>query len=300
MLEFTVSEAGVRIDKYVAQHGGEISRSYARKLIDEGHITVNNKLVKASTRLEAGDKVNIELPSPVAISLLPEEMALKIVYEDSDLLVIDKPAGLVVHPGAGHSSHTLVNALLAHCPDLAGIKGSLRPGIVHRLDKDTSGLMMVAKNDLAQASLSSQLKARSVVKKYLALVSGHLSPQQGAIEAPIGRDPSHRQRMAVVSKGREARTLYRVMKYLGDYTLVEVTPETGRTHQIRVHLSAIGHPVVGDSIYGKRSPFLARLFLHASTLGFKHPRTGQYMEFKSELPEELEEALESIAVPAQR
>ncbi len=300
MLEFTVNGAGIRLDRYISQHYGELSRSYAQQLIKEGWVTVNERVVKASTRLEIGDRVRVELPPAETISLVPEEMELKIVYEDDDLLVIDKPAGLAVHPGAGRSSHTLVNALLAHCPDLAGIKSSLRPGIVHRLDKDTSGLMMVAKSDVAQASLSSQLKAHTVLKKYLALVNGRLAPLSGAIEAPIGRDPRQRKRMAVVSEGKEARTVYRVVRYLGDYTLVEVTLETGRTHQIRVHLSAIGHPVVGDAVYGKRTPFLARPFLHAQILGFKHPRTGQYVEFRSELPAELEEALESIATLAAR
>jgi len=297
VLEFTVSEGSIRLDKYVVQQCGGISRSYAQQLIDEGRVTVNKKVAKASTRLEAGDRVNIELPPPTTVSLMPEEMELKIVYEDDDLLVIDKPAGLAVHPGAGRSSHTLANALLARYPELSSVGGSLRPGIVHRLDKDTSGLMMVAKNDVTQASLSNQLKARSVVKNYLALVTGHLSPQSGAIEAPIGRDPHQRKRMAVVGEGKEARTVYRVIRYMDDYTLVEVILETGRTHQIRVHLSAIGHPVAGDAVYGKRVAFLARPFLHAATLGFVHPRTGQYMEFQSELPEELADVLERVAAP---
>lgn len=299
-LEFIVDKAGVRLDKYVSQQCEDVSRSYGQRLIGEGHITVNGKAAKASTMLDVGDRVTVTLPALAPLSLVSEEMPLKIVYEDSDLLIIDKPAGLAVHPGAGRSTHTLVNALLAHCPDLSSNTGSLRPGIVHRLDKDTSGLMVVAKSDVAQASLSSQLKARSVVKRYLALVDDHLSPRQGAIEAPIGRDPRQRKRMAVVNDGKEARTLYHVARYVGDYTFVEVTPETGRTHQIRVHLSAIGHPVVGDAVYGKRSPFLSRQFLHAHVLGFKHPRTGQYVEFRSELPAELEEALESIAASAPR
>ncbi len=298
MLDFIVREGNIRLDKYVVQQRRGISRSYAQRLIEEGRVMVNAKAAKASTKLEAGDEVSIDLPDPAAVSIVPEEMALKIVYEDSDLLVIEKPAGLAVHPGAGRSSHTLVNALLARYPELGNARDSLRPGIVHRLDRDTSGLMMVAKNDMAQASLSGQLKARSVVKKYLALVEGRLSPREGAIEAPIGRDPKHRQRMAVASEGREARTVYRVVRYVGDYTLAEVTLETGRTHQIRVHLAAIGHSVVGDAVYGKRAALLARPFLHAATLGFVHPRTGQYMKFRSELPDELAEALESITTSA--
>ena len=210
-------------------------------------------------------------------------------------MVVDKPAGIPVHPAPGHPSHTLVNAILAYCPDLAGIGGSLRPGIVHRLDKDTSGLMVVAKSDAAQTSLSHQLKHRTMIKKYLALVCGRLSPKQGAIEAPIGRHPRDRKRMAVVSTGREARTQYQAIEYLDDYTLVQVQPETGRTHQIRVHFSAIGHPLYGDPVYGKKSPLLGRQFLHAHYLGFRLPQNGEFVEFGSELPAELERVLEHIS-----
>jgi len=207
---------------------------------------------------------------------------------------VDKPAGLTVHPTPGHTSHTLVNALLAHLPHLADIGDWLRPGIVHRLDKDTSGLMLVAKNSKAQANLIGQFKSHSVAKAYLALVRGRLTPETGIIEAAIGRDPRNRKKMAVVEGGREARTEYQVIKYIRDYTLVEVRPETGRTHQIRVHLGAIGFPVVGDKIYGVRSPFVPRQFLHASRLGFRLPSSGEYIEFKSELPADLERALEDI------
>jgi len=207
--------------------------------------------------------------------------------------VIDKPAGLIVHPTPSHPSHTLVDSLLAYYPDLAGM-GSPRPGIVHRLDKNTSGLMVVAKNEAAQQDISVQIKARSVAKRYLVLVVGHLSPDRGIIEAPIGRHLRHRKRMAVVSGGREARTQYRVIRYLDNYTLLEVAPETGRTHQIRVHLAAIGHPIVGDEVYGVRSPFLGRQFLHACSLGFKSPSTGEYVEFTSELPSDLTQVLKAI------
>jgi 23S rRNA pseudouridine1911/1915/1917 synthase len=222
-------------------------------------------------------------------------MPLSIIYQDEDVLVLNKPAGLAVHPAPGHPSHTLVNAILSHFPQLADMSSSLRPGIVHRLDKDTSGVMLVAKNSAAQAKLAEQFKARSVTKAYLVLVKGRLTPENGIIEAPIGRDPRNRKLMAVVTSGREARTEYRVVKYLDDYTLLEVMPETGRTHQIRVHLSAIGYPVVGDKIYGVKSPSLSRQFVHAYRLGFKLPSTGEYVEFEAELPPDLAQALEDIA-----
>jgi 23S rRNA pseudouridine1911/1915/1917 synthase len=215
------------------------------------------------------------------------------VYEDNDLLVVDKPAGLTVYPAPGHPVNTLVNALISRLPELPG--SSLRPGIVHRLDKDTSGLIVVAKNSQAQQNLINQFKTRSVKKTYMVLVKGHLEPEHGIIEAAIGRDPRNRKRMAVVAGGREARTQYTVVKYIGDYTLLEVKPETGRTHQIRVHLSAIGFPVVGDKVYGVKSPYLSRQFLHASRLGFRLPSTGEYVEFTSDLPPDLAQALKEIA-----
>lgn len=288
--ELIVEDSDIRLDKYVSERCG-ISRSRAQKLIGEGHITVDGHLAKAGQRLNPGSEVLALIPLPSPLSLAPEEIPLRIIYQDNDLLVVDKPAGIPVHPAPGHPSHTLVNAILAHCPDLAGIGGSLRPGIVHRLDKDTSGLMVVAKSDAAQTSLSHQLKNRTMIKKYLALVCGRLAPKQGAIEAPIGRHPRDRKRMAVVSTGREARTQYQAIEYLGDYTLVQVQPETGRTHQIRVHFSAIGHPLFGDPVYGKKSPLLGRQFLHAHYLGFRLPQNGEFVEFGSELPAELERVL---------
>lgn len=293
-LEFIVTTEGVRLDKYIAQECPELSRSYAQRLISEGYITVNDHAAKGSLKLSIGDKITAVIPPPAPPTPLPEEIPLTIVYEDSDLLVVDKPAGLAVHPAPGHPSHTLVNAILAHCPDLA-IGGSMRPGIVHRLDKNTSGLMVIAKNDAAQQNLSNQIKARSVLKRYIVLVQGRLSPERGIIEAPIGRDPRHRKRMAVVSVGREARTQYRVIRYLDNYTLLEVTLETGRTHQIRVHLSAIGFPVIGDEVYGRRSPHLGRQFVHACHLGFRLPSSGEYVEFSSKLAPDLEEGLKRIS-----
>jgi len=294
-LQFTVARDGVRLDKYIVEECPELSRSYVQRLIEEGNVTVNGRAAKGSLRLNIGDRVTAVIPPPAPISPLPEAIPLAIVYEDNDLLVVDKPAGLAVHPAPGHPSHTLVNAILSHCPSIA-VKGSLRPGIVHRLDKNTSGLMVVAKNDAAQQDLSNQIKARSMVKRYLVLVHGRLSPDKGIIEAPIGRNTDNRKRMAVVSTGREARTQYRVIRYLDNYALLEVTLETGRTHQIRVHLSAIGFPVVADEVYGRRSPILKRQFVHACQLGFRLPSTGEYVEFNSNLPPDLEEALERISL----
>jgi 23S rRNA pseudouridine1911/1915/1917 synthase len=295
VFNFVADEPGIRLDRYLCDRLAELSRSRIQKLIAEGRITVNEQVAKAGLKLNAGDRLRVTLPPAPPSPLTPEAMPLSIVYEDDDLLVVDKPAGLTVHPAPGHLSHTLVNALLSHFPHLAALSDSLRPGIVHRLDKDTSGVMVVAKNSSAQAKLIEQFRARSVAKAYLVLVKGKLSPESGVIEAPIGRDPRHRQRMAVVTKGRQARTEYQVMKYLGDYTLLEVRPETGRTHQIRVHLAAIGYPVVGDKVYGVKSPFLPRQFIHASRLGFKLPSSGKYKEFKSELASDLAQALEDIA-----
>ena len=288
-------KAGVRLDKFVGDKFPGLSRTQAQKLISDGYITVNDRVAKASLKLDIGDRVNVTVPPPPPSPLSPEAIPLHIVYEDDDLLVVDKPAGLTVHPAPGHPGHTLVNAILSYFPHLADLGDSLRPGIVHRLDKDTSGVMMVAKNIEAQLNLINQFRTRSVAKTYLALVKGHLAPERGVIEAAIGRDPYQRKRMAVIAAGKEARTGYHVIKYIGDYTLLEVELETGRTHQIRVHLAAIGYPVVGDSVYGTKSPYLSRQFLHACRLGFKLPSTGEYVEFTSELPPDLEQALRDIS-----
>jgi 23S rRNA pseudouridine1911/1915/1917 synthase len=295
VVSFIVDGSGLRLDKYVAEKCPELSRTQAQKLVSDGLVTVNGQVAKAGLKLSAGDRVRITLPPPRE-SPAPEAMPLSIVYEDSDLLVVDKPAGLTVHPAPGHPSHTLINAILSHVPRLPEADDLQRPGVVHRLDKDASGLMVVAKNKEAQLNLASQFKARSVVKAYLVLVKGHLTPDDGVIEAPIGRDPRNRKRMAVVAQGegREARTDYHVLKHIGDYTLLEVRPETGRTHQIRVHLSAIGYPVFGDRVYGARSERLPRLFLHACCLGFRLPSSGEYREFTSNLPPDLERALEEL------
>ena len=290
-----VDKQGIRLDRFVGEKCPELSRTYAQKLIGNGHITVNGRAAKASLKINVGDSVDIFVPPTPPSPLSPEAIPLNIIYEDDDLLVIDKPAGLTVHPAPGHDDHTLVNAILSHFPHLADISDSLRPGIVHRLDKDTSGVMLVAKNRTAQINLVNQFKARSIVKAYMALVKGHLTPERGIIEAAIGRDSRNRKRMAVVSEGRESRTEYEVVQYIGNYTLLEIKPETGRTHQIRVHLAAIGYPVVGDKVYGVKSPFLSRQFLHACRLGFRLPSNGEYMEFTLELPPDLAQALKDIA-----
>jgi len=292
-----VDKQGARLDKYVSEKYPELSRTQTQKLISDGFIKVNDRVAKAGLRLNAGDRLTISLPPAAPSSLLPEAIPLNIIYEDDDLLVIDKPPGLAVHPAPGHPTHTLANAILSHLSSLPDTGDWRRPGIVHRLDKDTSGVMVVAKNSTAHLNLTDQFKARSVVKAYLVLVKGHLTPEDGIIEAPIGRDRRHRERMAVVAedKGREARTEYHVIDYMGGYTLLEVRPETGRTHQIRVHLGAIGYPVVGDKVYGVKSPHLSRQFVHASRLGFILPSTGKYVEFTSELPPDLEQALKDIA-----
>ena len=283
-----------RLDKYLAREYPELSRSRLQRLIAQGYILVNGCPARASQKLKPGDRVSVTLPPPEMVSLAPEPMPLTVIYEDDDLVVIDKPAGLVVHPSPGHKAHTIVNALLARCPDLASFGNSLRPGIVHRLDRDTSGLMIIAKNVPAQQYLVNQFKERSVSKGYLVLVRGRLTPARGTIDAPIGRDPSNRKRMAVVAEGRAARTSFEVKEYLNDYTLLDVTTETGRTHQIRVHLAAIGHPVIGDPIYGVKSKSVMRQFVHAYRLGFRLPATGEYREFRSELPSDLQQAIRLI------
>ena len=289
-LQFNSPAPDIRLDRYLTQVLPQFSRAYLQKLIMQGYVLVNGQRTKANQRLNKVDMITVELP-PLPGRPLAEPIPLTIIYEDEDILVIDKPAGLTVHPAPGHPRHTLVNAILAHCPGLATSNEPMRPGIVHRLDKDTSGLIVIAKNDFAQEYLAAQFKGRTVTKGYLVLVKGRLSPEQGIIEAPIGRDPHIRRKMAIVKDGKEASTQYQVRKYLDNYTLIEVTPLTGRTHQIRVHMSAIGCPVVGDPIYGIKSAHLNRQFIHAYRLGFRLPSTKQYQEFTSPLPMDLEQAL---------
>jgi 23S rRNA pseudouridine1911/1915/1917 synthase len=295
----TVPETtGGRVDRFVADASG-LSRSYVQKLISEGQVTVAGLPIKSNEQVMPGQIIELEVPDPIPLELEPESIPLSIVYEDDDMLIIDKPSGLVVHPAPGHSSGTLVNALLARDTEYGGIAGVMRPGIVHRLDRDTSGLLMVAKNDIAQASLMAQLKARAVKKTYLALALGAVAANVGRIEAPIGRDPHHRTRMAVVPGGRDATTGYRVRERLSGWTFLELDLITGRTHQIRVHLAAIGHPLAGDPIYGtgtsRRGPDgSGRLFLHSWRIELQAPGDGHVIHATAPLPPELEAVLDDL------
>lgn len=287
---------GERLDRYVVRALPDLSRSYAQQLIAAGRITVNGRPARASLGLRAGDLVDVAVPPPQPIALVPEAIPLTVVYEDADVVVVDKPAGMVVHPAPGHPGGTLVNALLARYPDMQ-VAGDLRPGIVHRLDAGTSGLLVVARHDAALRDLADQQRARQMRKIYLAVAEGRFKQAEGTIDAPVGRHPSDRLRMAVTAKGRPARTHYRVVEELGGYTLLELRLETGRTHQIRVHLQHIGRPVLGDQLYGVRKgrPTLGleRQFLHAQQLGFRLPG-GDWHEFSSPLPDDLQLVLKKL------
>ena len=293
-----------RVDRYVADATG-LSRSYVQKLISDGRLTAGGEALRANTMVGAGTELRLDVPEPTILDMSPApEIVLDVVYQDDDLLIINKPSGLVVHPAPGHADGTLVNALLAHGDGTSwgGIAGVQRPGIVHRLDRDTSGLLMVARTDRAQASLMAQLKARRIKKTYQALVQGNVSAAVGRIEAPIGRDPKHRTRMAVVPDGRPSVTGYRVRERFADWTLLELDLVTGRTHQIRVHLDAIGHPVAGDPVYGtgtsRRGPaLLARLFLHAWRLELTAPSDARLIRAEAPLPIELERVLSVLREP---
>ena len=286
---------GLRLDRALAQAHPGLSRMQWQALLKAGQATIDGKQVKASYKVEEGDVVEALLPDVVESDLVAEDIALDIRYEDSDLVIVNKPAGMVVHPGTGHESGTLVNALLFHCDDLAGIGDTKRPGIVHRLDKDTSGLMVVAKNDKALWELQRQFAEREVHKAYLALCDGQVMPERALIDAPIGRDPKARKKMAVIppnisATSREAQTLYETVTAFDDYTLVRCLPKTGRTHQIRVHMAYAGFPLVGDTVYGKRKQPLLRTrhFLHSAELHFTHPTSGEAVAFSAELPPELQ------------
>lgn len=298
IIEIIVDEDdGERIDYYLANKLDEISRSYIQKLIKEGYVKVNSKEVKAKYLVKQGDEIVVTLPKPKKLDINAEKIPIDIVYEDDDVAVINKPQGMVVHPAPGNYSGTLVNGLLYQLNSLSNINGVIRPGIVHRIDKDTSGLLMIAKNNLSHKELSKQLKEHSITRRYLALVYGNFKEDKGTIDAPIGRHPIDRKKMAVVDKnGKEAVTHFKVLERFKEYTLVEAKLETGRTHQIRVHMSYIKHPVVGDRIYGvKKERFnLKGQLLHAKILGFVHPTRKEYMEFNSELPSYFERILEIL------
>lgn len=277
----------VRLDLYLSKIFEDKSRSYLQGIIDEGNVLVNNKGKKRNYKLKIGDNIEVNIPEPKLLQIEPEDIKLDIIYEDKEVIVVNKPQEMVVHPAPGVYSGTLVNALLSHCKDLSGINGVARPGIVHRIDKDTSGILVVAKNDISHNNLAAQFKEHSISRVYMALVEGIIKNEQGTIEAPIGRHPVDRIKMAVVKDGRQAITHYKVIERFENHTLVECKLETGRTHQIRVHMSHIMHPLVGDPVYGyKKQRFnLKGQMLHAKLLGFIHPTTGQYVEFQSQLPE---------------
>lgn len=287
---------GERLDKFIADNS-DISRSYAAKLCEDGLVLCGEKQLLKKYKILGTEEITINVPEPEEHSIEPENIPLNIVYEDSDVIVVNKPQGLCVHPAPGNERGTLVNGLVYHCGDeLSAINGVIRPGIVHRIDKDTSGLLIVAKNNEAHLKLSEQLKERKAMRKYVALVNGNIKEDSGTINKPIGRNPSDRKKMAVVFGGREAVTHFNVLERFGQYTLVECILETGRTHQIRVHMASIGHSIVGDTLYGiKKEKFnLNGQLLHAKTIGFVHPRTGEMMEFTSDIPEYFENVLEKL------
>lgn len=295
-LELLIQEdENIRIDKYLASQLEGMTRAQIQNLIETENILVNGKTVKASYLVKAGDLINIVVPEPIPSEIKPEPIPLDVFYEDADLIVVNKPSGMVVHPAAGNYEGTLVNALLHHCQDLSGIGGTLRPGIVHRIDKDTSGLLVACKNDYTHRALSRAFANKQVTRKYHALVHGVIDHNYGRIDAPIGRDPQNRKLMAVVEDGKDAVTNFQVLERFPEHTYLELALETGRTHQIRVHLKYIGYPVVGDPYYGLRrdkSPY--GQYLHAETLGFVHPRTKKYLEWSAPLPEYFQEYLNNL------
>ena len=293
--EFQIEQKSGRVDKYLTTELDTMSRSKVQNLIADGYVIVNGETIKANYKLETGDKVEVFVPEPEAVDVEAEDIPLDIIYEDKDIVLVNKAQGMVVHPGAGNPNGTLVNALLFHIKDLSGTNGEIRPGIVHRLDKDTSGILMVAKNDEAHVNLSEQLQNRTVKRKYWALVHGVLPHEHGTINAPIGRDPKDRQKFTVIKGGKEAISHFRVLERIQKFSLMEVSLETGRTHQIRVHLNYIDHPVAGDKIYGPKKSLEGNgQFLHARMLEFTHPRTGETMSFEAELPALFEETLDRL------
>ncbi len=287
----------LRLDRFSSDKNPEYSRSFVQKAIEQGNITVNGNQSDKKYRLKSGDRVSFDIEKPLEFIPEPRNIPLDIVYEDEDILVVNKPKGMVVHPATSHLDDTLVNALLFHCKKLSDLNGMLRPGIIHRIDKDTSGLLMIAKNNRAHESLSGQLAEHTITRKYTALVYNNFSEDEGTVDAPLGRDPKNRLRRAVVRENsKRAVTHWRVLERFGKYTLIEAQLETGRTHQIRVHMAYINHPLVGDMLYGpKKQPlFQEGQLLHAGVLGFVHPSTGEYMEFCRPLPDEFQQVLEKL------
>ena len=294
IIKINEENKGLRLDKALANQT-EYSRSLLTELIKNDKVFVNSEAKKAKYKVKVGDRIEFEVPEAEVLDIVAEDLPLEIIYEDSDVAVVNKPQGMVVHPAAGHASGTLVNAIMYHIKDLSSINGVIRPGIVHRIDKDTSGLLMIAKNDEAHLALAQELKDKKSLRKYWAIVHGNLPNDRGVIEAPIGRSEKDRKKQAVTAKGKPAVTRFHVLERFGDYSLVELQLETGRTHQIRVHMAYIGHPVAGDEVYGPRKTLKGHgQFLHAKTLGFTHPRTGETMEFTADIPEIFKETLERL------
>ncbi|MHC1750463.1 MAG: RluA family pseudouridine synthase [Cellulosilyticaceae bacterium] len=290
-------EAGVRLDKYLSVAIPEYTRSFLQKQIEDENVTVNNTVVATKYKVKLGDAIAIKIPEPVDVDILAENIPIEIVYEDADVIIVNKTQNMVVHPAPGNYTGTLVNALLYHCKDnLSGINGEIRPGIVHRIDKDTSGLLMVAKNDHAHLALSELLKDHLITRKYHAIVQGTFKEDEGTVEAPIARSSQDRKKMAIVQGGRYAKTHYKVIERFKNYTYVELTLFTGRTHQIRVHMKHIAHPLLGDTVYGGQKQLfgLDKQMLHAKILGFEHPSTGEYVEFDSEIPDYFKTALDKL------
>ena len=288
--------AGFRLDKALSENLPDMSRTYVQELIFQRYVTVNGERKKAKYTCQMGDEIAVTIPPPAAAEIIPEPMNLEVIYEDADIIVVNKPSGMVVHPSAGNMTGTLVNGLAHQIKDLSGIGGVLRPGIVHRIDKDTSGLLMVAKNDIAHESLANQLREKTVRREYIALVHGELGHEKGIIEAPIARDPKDRKRMAVVEGGKQAVTHFEVLKRFADFTLLKCILETGRTHQIRVHMRYIDHPLAGDEMYGPRKTLKTGYgqLLHAKLIGFEHPTTGEQMTFNSDLPDYFVDAVDAL------
>ena len=292
--KFRSKGSGVRLDSFLADLCVDLSRTRIKRLIVDGEVTVDGSSSNAGYRLKTEQEVEIRVPDPIPSHMLPQDIPIDVVYEDDHIMVVDKPAGLPVHPGPGHPDTTLVNGLLGMRPNVGGVGGVMRPGLVHRLDMDTSGLMVVAKTDAAHSILSAALKNRKFDKRYTALVAGILTPKEALIDAPIGRDPTNRKRMALDDNGRASQTAYSAVTIYANKTLADVKPVTGRTHQIRVHFASIGHPVIGDETYGRADPNLGRHFLHAHRLGFQHPVTLEDVEFRSDLPVELQAYLDEL------
>lgn len=298
IFQVTSEQDGERLDKLLSIIYPDFSRSFFQKLIKENSIKVNEKIQKANYKVQTDDMISVQIPDAVETSIEPENIPLDILYEDDDVLVVNKPKGMVVHPSAGHYSGTLVNAIMYHCKDsLSGINGEIRPGIVHRIDMDTTGSLIVCKNDESHVAIAEQIKEHSCNRIYVGIVCGNMKEDEGTIDAPIGRHPVDRKKMAINEKnGKPAVTHYKVLKRFGKYTYMQFKLETGRTHQIRVHMASIGHPLLGDELYSKNCPFkhLQGQTLHARTIGFIHPRTKEYMEFSAPLPKYFEDLLQKL------